>query len=200
MSRRQHKPRDADRKRVSTFTSWKLDLQKYLLSDPRLKLADKLVAVCILSHLNIDSRKAFVSAETIGDEICLGARHVKRVFGRLKQNGWLETQKTRTANVFSFSDRNMNALIDRQVVLREARQAKRRRKRHPYAMTQESQHTAHAVTQESQHAGTHRSPIHLRGTPYRLEDSQEEVCASRKSGYLVANSPPDYRPARAVRP
>lgn len=112
-----------DRARV--FTSWKLDLQRYLLSDPRLKPADKLVAICILHHVNIEIRTAFVSAETISDETDIGVRHVKRAFGRLRQTGWLETRRTRTANIFGFSERNMNALKGRQATLRQGRQSKR---------------------------------------------------------------------------
>jgi hypothetical protein len=94
---------------ISTFTSWKLDLQKYIVADPRLKPADKLVALCILHHLNARYCKAFVSVETICDEVCISRSSVLRAIKRLRQTGWLASRKTMTANIYAFSDRNLNA-------------------------------------------------------------------------------------------
>jgi hypothetical protein len=46
------KPSRAITEDVKSFTSWKLDLQKCLFADPRLKPSHKTVATCILHHMN----------------------------------------------------------------------------------------------------------------------------------------------------
>ena len=162
MSLRISMPRVGDAK---SFTSWKLDLLDCIHADPRLKPADKSVAYSIAQHLNAGRRQAFVGAETISDKTCVGVRQVRRAVKRLKETGWLETRKTRTANMYKFSEKNMNMMLDRLVVFKDARNAKRNKSRAIQARTQVSQHSAHAVTQESPQARTRVSPIHLRGTP-----------------------------------
>jgi hypothetical protein len=149
---------------AKTFTSWKLDLQRCLLADPRLKPADKVIAVCILQHVNAKTRQAFVSAETISDETCIGVRHIVRAIRHLKETGWLKTRKTTTANLYEFSDRNANKMLDRLLIQRDARAAKRARKRQS-ARTPESEHKPSARTYESESARTRESDIHLSGTP-----------------------------------
>jgi len=131
---------------VKSFTSWKLNLQKYLLADPRLKPTYKLIAICILHHLNIKTLRAFVSAEAISDETHVGVRTVGRGIRRLKDIGWLKSQKTSTANKYEFSDKNVNQMMDRLVILRDARAAKRTKKRAMYARTQASEHNDSART------------------------------------------------------
>ena len=129
---------------IKEFTSWKLDLQKYICADPRLKPADKLVAVYILGHLNCETRMTFPAAETISDEVCIGPRHVTRAIARLKATGWLVTQRRfNKSSLYRFSDKNVNAMIDRLLLLKEARREvranarQRDRKQNPLRWTPE---------------------------------------------------------------
>lgn len=118
-----------DKKSAAEFTSWKLDLLDYIHADPRLKPADKCVAFGIAQHVNMKTRDAYVSAETISDETCIGHRHVQRAIKRLKETGWLERRKTQDANIYKFDDKNVSAMIDRLLVLKEAREDRRRKRR-----------------------------------------------------------------------
>src|SRR6476646_7742996 len=116
---------------AKTFTSWKLDLQKYLLADPRLKPTDKLVAICILHHVNAKTRQAFIGAETISDKTYVCLRAIDRARKRLKATKWLDWFHTKTANTYFFSDKNLNIMRDREVLQREARAEKRKQKTPP---------------------------------------------------------------------
>ena len=122
----------ARRREIKEFTSWKLDLQKYVAADPRLKPADKLVAVYILGRLNGETQITFPSTDTISDEVCIGQRHVTRAIARLRATGWLVTQRQfNKSSLYRFSDKNVNAMIDRLVVLKEARKGRWGEKRPP---------------------------------------------------------------------
>jgi hypothetical protein len=165
---------------AKSFTSWKLDLLDCIHADPRLKHADKSVAYSIAQHLNAKTRLAFVGAETISDKTCVGLRDVRRAVKRLKDTGWLETRKTQTANVYQFNNKNVNTMLDRLILQKEARDIKRHKKRSASARTQESQQNASARTQESSPARTRESPVHLRGTPYRLSAFRESVIEGRR--------------------
>lgn len=150
---------------TKSFTSWKLDLQKYLLADPRLKPADKLVAICILHHVNVRTRQAFVGAETISDKTCVCLRDIGRARKRLKETGWLYWFHTRTANTYTFSDKNLNVMRDHAVLQKDARDIRRKQKLPSYRRTQESKSKRGRVTQESNLTWTQESDIHLTPTP-----------------------------------
>jgi predicted transcriptional regulator len=152
---------------VANFTSQKLDLQKYLMADSRLKPADKLVAICILHHLNAQYGKAFVSEETIGDEVCISRSSVQRAIRRLKKTGWLASRKTITANIYGFSDRNINSMIDRQLVLREARQQKRLAYTDTTAASRVTLPKYHGCVTGDASAASRVTHKHLSRTPYR---------------------------------
>jgi hypothetical protein len=150
---------------TKSFTSWKLDLQKYLLADPRLKPACKLVAICILHHVNVRTRQAFVSAETISDKTCVCLRDIGRARKQLKETGWLDWFHTRTANTYTFSDKNLNVMRDHEVLQKDARDTRRKQKLPSYRRTQESKSKRCRVTQESNLTWTQESDIHLTSTP-----------------------------------
>jgi hypothetical protein len=167
---------------VSEFTSQKLDQQRCIVADPRLKPVDKLVAIYILHRVNVDSRIAFPSAQTISDETCVGRRHVLRALKRLKQAGWLVARRRwQTSSTYRISDKNVNAIIDRLLVLKEAREAGWKRK--AFNVTQESPHAPYAVTQESPDAVTQESPKHLRGNTSEKKRLSRETRTLRGEAY-----------------
>ena len=122
-------------------------------------------AICVLQHLNAKTREAFVGAETISDKTCIGVREVGRAIRGLKDTDWLEARKTSTANIYKFNEKNMNQMLDRLAMQKDARTANRNRKRDLSVRTRESERKGCARTQESEHARTRESDIHLRGTP-----------------------------------
>jgi DNA-binding transcriptional regulator PaaX len=122
-----------------TFTSWKFDVLNCLFVDPRSDATAKIVAVFILQHVNQHTGAAFPGIETISDGTAISARHVRRAIKLLQQTGWLTvTRKNRRApNVYTFSERNMNQMLDRLAILREGRAGARLKKR-AFERTQES--------------------------------------------------------------
>lgn len=180
-----------------TFTSWKLDLQKYILADPRLSPVAKLVAVCILHHLNEKTRKTLkLAAETIADEICAGSlRSVERSIKTLKETGWLNSRKTQTANIYQFSDKNSGQMIDRLVMLKDARDAKRTKKP-ASAATPMSEPEVSAPTPMSEPAPTPVSVYHLRGNT--LKNSGNRGGANLEAAWLKLSIPSGLTIAPAV--
>ena len=160
---------------TKNFTRWKFVLLDCIHADPRLKHAAKSVAYCIAQHLNAKARLAFVGAETISDKTCVGVRDIGRAIRQLKVTGWLKSRKTSTANIYEFSDENVNKMLDRLVILKDARKAKQTKRRTLSARTQESEHNGCARTQESASARTKESDIHFRGTHYRDSAFKESV-------------------------
>jgi Helix-turn-helix domain len=150
-----------------SFTSWKLDIQKCLIADPRLSAVAKLVAICILHHVNQESRKTWLSIETISDETCVGWRHVARAIKTLQQTGWIVVRRgnRQRANEYRFSEANMNNMLDRLTILRDRREVARKRKRAISEMTPESSQKCSDMTRESCPEMTPESSLHLRGTP-----------------------------------
>jgi len=170
------------------FTSWKLDFQKYVVADPRLKPADKLVAICILHHINCRTGITFPSAETISDEVCIGHRHVTRALRRLKETGWLIAQRRfNNSNLYRVSDKNMNAMLDRLLLLKEARQEarasarQRGRKQNPLRWTPESRRnpplrwTPESCTERTPESSLHLKDVHTGTDSQEKKNSHSEV-------------------------
>jgi hypothetical protein len=139
--------------KLRTFTSWKLDFLTCLAADPRIKPMVFEVAFCISQHIKASTRLAFVSDQTVREKTNISERDVYRARRRLKETGWLDWRRTSTANVYSFSDANMNGVRDALEIRRQARQDRRR-------------YRQSVRTRESEHVRTRESDIHLRGTPY----------------------------------
>lgn len=161
---RRKAPHNSERQ---TFTSWKLDLQRCLLADPRLNAAAKVVAICILSHVNHESLKTWLSLETISDETCVGSRHVRRAIKPLQETGWIQIKRgnRQRANEYRFSEANINKMLDRLTILKDRREVERKRKRAISDRTPESSQKPSDRTPESSPERTPESSLHLKSTP-----------------------------------
>jgi hypothetical protein len=156
-----------------SFTSWKFDVQKCLLVDPRLSAPAKLVAIYILSRINRETLKTWPSIETISDATCVGSRHVRRSIRALQESGWIVIQRgnRQRANEYRFSNANVNKMLDRLTILRDRREIARKTKRAISERTPESPQKLSDRTPESSPERTPESSLHLRRT---LKDSDSQ--------------------------
>lgn len=92
---------------AAEFTGWKLDLLDALFADPRLPSAAKVVAYCILQHMNWKTGECFPTLEAISTKSCLNSRRVRRMIKILRRTGWLVvTRKNRRhANDYDFIEK-----------------------------------------------------------------------------------------------
>jgi hypothetical protein len=114
-----------------SFTSDKLDRINAMNADARINGNAFKVATCIIQHINEKMGYAFPSVETIGIKTRLPQRVVERALTLLRKIGWLRSRlvfdrRTRTThNLYWVLPDNMNAITDEQLVLKEAREARR---------------------------------------------------------------------------
>ena len=112
-----------------TFTSDKLDWVNALSADPRVSSEAFEVGFCIAQHVNQRTGKAILSVETIRDKTHVNLRSVHRCRMHLKELGWIDWVRTKTANVYVTLGLNMNAVLDHQLVLKEQRDERRQKSR-----------------------------------------------------------------------
>ncbi len=117
----------AEKASQRSFTGDKLDWMTAVSADPRLDARAFEVAFCIAQHVNRKTGAAILSDDTIGDKTGIPRRWVLRARQALRETGWIDWQRTKTANVYWTKGENMNRVIDLQIMLRDARQEKRNR-------------------------------------------------------------------------
>lgn len=121
-----------ERKKVKTFTSSKLDIQKAMLSDDRIPDGALRMALRVLHGVNEETGVAILGDETLADEIPRCSRSkCNRVRVLLEDLGWwqVEPGAGNRASVYRFSDKNVNAILDINIVLREQRKERRKQRR-----------------------------------------------------------------------
>jgi hypothetical protein len=118
-------PADAERQQNIT-TSEKFDWLDAVMADHRIDTRAKVVAFCLMQHLNRETGIAFVSDATITDKTGMPNRWVRRARNHLRAAGWITWKRTRTANVYSTMTGPMAATAEQQRTLKEARDARRK--------------------------------------------------------------------------
>jgi hypothetical protein len=106
-------------------TSAKLDWIDAVMADHRLDARAKVIAFCIVQHVNRNTGVAFVSDTTISDKTAIPSRWVQRARNALRTAGWISWKRTGTANVYSTLAGPMTAVTDRQQTLKKAREDRR---------------------------------------------------------------------------
>jgi hypothetical protein len=109
-----------------SFTSAKLDWLTALSADPRLDARAFEVGFCIVQHMNANSERSIVSDDAISDKTGIPKRWVLRARQSLKEAGWIDWQRTGMANVYSILRGRIDAVTERQLVLKEMRTNKRK--------------------------------------------------------------------------
>lgn len=117
-----------DEKSIQSFTSKKLDWMKCCCFDRQLQAHDFAVAFVIAQHINARTGITMLSDETIAMESGgRSERSIRRSRVRLRDAGWLDWKRTRSANVYRLNHHKVNQMLDLLIAMRDARKEKRRR-------------------------------------------------------------------------
>ena len=168
---------EADQRR--TFTGDKLDWMTALSGDPRLDARAFEVGFCIAQHVNAQSGLAIVSDDTIGDKTGIPKRWVLRARQSLRDAGWIDWRRTKSANIYWTLGDRINAVTDHQIILKEKRterQSKARKAR------QETPPVAHLKYQETPRMA-------LPETPPVAEQETPPVANIHLSSYTLSVTP-----------
>jgi hypothetical protein len=113
---------------AKSHTAQKFDWLTCLAVDVRVKPRAFEVGFVIIQHVNMHSKRAWLSDEAISDASGSCKRDVQRCRDQLRKFGWLTWKRTRTANIYTplFDQVNVfRELIELQRNERSDRRAKR---------------------------------------------------------------------------
>ena len=110
-----------------TFTSWKLDLLDAMSMDPRVTGSEFRVAFRLLQHANSETLAIFPSQDRIASQTGMKERTVRACVAGIVKKGWLHKSRSnrRVSNSYRFDTKHVNAILDRQIILNEARREER---------------------------------------------------------------------------
>lgn len=112
-----------------SFTGDKLDWMTGLSADPRLDSRAFEVGFCIAQCINQHSGLAILSDETIADKTSIPKRWIQRARTLLRECGWIDWRRTKTANVYWTKGDPLNAVMDHQIMLKDCRNERRKKLR-----------------------------------------------------------------------
>jgi hypothetical protein len=158
-----------------SWTSRKLDWMDAVAADPRVPALAFEVGFIIAQAINARTEIAFVSDDTIADRTGCKRRAVHSARNLLRECGWIEWKRTRTANEYRLRFEKINLVLDMQTVKRDQR-AERRQKRRDLRATKAGSDVhgeahlkspdVHGETHLDVHGETH---IHLRDNTLKKE-------------------------------
>jgi hypothetical protein len=120
---------EAAKAKQRLFTGDKLDWLTALSADPRLDARAFEVGFCIAQHVNKETGLTILSDDTIADKTGIPRRWVQRSRDLLRATGWIDWNRTRTANVYWTRGEQLNAVTDHQILLKDARDERRQKQR-----------------------------------------------------------------------
>jgi hypothetical protein len=173
------KPTAEDVEQRRSFTGEKLDWMTSLSPDPRLDARAFEVGFCIAQHVNAQSGRAIVSDDTISDKTGIPKRWVLRARISLRDAGWIDWRRTKSANIYWTLGDRINAVTDHQIILKEKRterQSKARKAR------RETPPVAYLKYQE-------KPPMTLPETPPVAEQETPPVANIHLSSYTLSVTP-----------
>lgn len=123
--------KDAKRKaaeNAKSATSEKLDWMDALCIDPRVRPSDFKVAFKLMQFRNAQTGICHPSYETIADETGLKPETVRACVKQLSKCGWIAVKRPNRSkpNVYRFLHDHVNDMLDRRIMLREARAEQRK--------------------------------------------------------------------------
>ncbi|UVK50955.1 helix-turn-helix domain-containing protein [Mesorhizobium sp. AR02] len=112
-----------------------MDLLDAISMDRRVTAGEFRVAFRLLQHANAETGAIFPSQDRLGSQIGMKERSVRACIAGLVHHGWLRKWRPnrRTANSYSFESKHINAVLDRQISLNEARREERKTRARPKA-------------------------------------------------------------------
>ena len=120
----------SDGRSNQAFATWKFELLDAISMDPRVTSTQFRVAFRLVQHANAETLAIFPSQERIASQIGITERAVRAAVAGLVAKGWLMVCRLnrRLPNSYRFDTRNVNAILDRQISLDEARKEERLRR------------------------------------------------------------------------
>lgn len=113
---------------AKSATSEKLDWLDALCIDPRVRPSDFKVAFKLIQFRNAQTGMCNPSYETIADETGLKPETVRACVKQLSNRGWIAVKRPNRSkpNVYMFRNNHVNDMLDRRIMLREARAEQRK--------------------------------------------------------------------------
>jgi hypothetical protein len=121
-----------EREAQRSFTSWKLDVLNALASDPEVSAGHFRIAFRVMQAVNRETRVAFISDELLCDEVPSTDRwKCNKARRKLIERDWWTVDRGHggKASRYIFLDTNLNAILDRLAIYRDARATRRRKRR-----------------------------------------------------------------------
>jgi hypothetical protein len=113
------------RSQKRSFASYKFDLMKALVADPRLHARAKVIAICIISHINQHTRETMLSDQAISDETAIELGWIGRNRKALRACGWIGWKRTGGANIYWALDGMVHEMAARLAMLKLKRDQRR---------------------------------------------------------------------------
>lgn len=120
---------DTSAKQQRSFTGDKLDWMVSLSADPRLDARAFEVGFQIAQHVNKTSGIAILSDDTISDKTNIPKRWVARARTDLRDAGWIDWKRTKTANIYWTRGEQIDHVTDHQIMLKDDRDARRKKRK-----------------------------------------------------------------------
>lgn len=118
----------ADKDVTASFTSEKFDVLDAISMDPRVTSSEFRVAYRLIQHANAETGAIFPSQERIASQVGLAEETVRKCIAGLARKEWMEVLRPnkRLPNMYRFSRKHVNAILDRQAMLNETRKEERK--------------------------------------------------------------------------
>jgi hypothetical protein len=178
-------PSPLEKEQRRSFTGNKLDWLTALSADPRLNARAFEVGFQIAQHVNLQSGLAILSDDTISDKTSIPRRWVARARNDLRECGWIEWQRTKTANIYWTRGEQLNAVMDHQILLKDGREARKKKLK-----------TARQVLPPVAHLKAHvLPPVADRDLPPVADRDLPQVANIHLSSYTLVDTPSKNLPS-----
>ena len=119
---------------AKSFTSSKLDILDAISMDPRITPGEFRVAYRLAQHANSKTGAIFPSQDRLASQTGMKERSVRACIAGLVHKGWLKKSRPnrRGTNFYRFDAQHINAILDRQIMLDDARREERATKALPH--------------------------------------------------------------------
>jgi hypothetical protein len=176
-----------DPEQTRSFTSRKLDILDAISMDPRVTAAEFRVAFRLMQHQNAETGAIFPSQDRLASQIGVKERTIRSNVAGLIKKGWLHVHRPnmRTANLYAFEDKHVNQILDRQIMLNEARKSERVGRSRP-AFDRQPDDTQTRLTGKILPVVT-GSAVTVNTSTLHLERSIIEEKESKANAYAVAS-------------
>ncbi|TIM30030.1 MAG: helix-turn-helix domain-containing protein [Mesorhizobium sp.] len=118
---------------IREHTRTKFELLDAISMDPRVTAGEFRVAYRLAQHANAETGAIFPSQDRLASQVGMKERSVRACIASLVSKGWLRKRRPnrRTSNSYSFDTTHINAILDRQITLNEARKEERKTRARP---------------------------------------------------------------------